>query len=575
MGFLDYAWSISLQKDKLKTRIRIDQSGQQPILETEPDRYNITLPVPTVSEEGTISFLGSQFPHDLAGEAKVGRLFRACVFHLTAHTLTPPSTENRTQIKPRHTPLETFSESLVKDVYVNAMISMRYPNAIVDLAFATLLAFAKMKPVERIYNPSTRMMAALLMKINSGVIKGELREDEKSEFNHAVNELNSLKEQVINLVNEEKNEVDEVLHEATKKIITTLEPHGPFIEFPSLPYTEKTGPSSIFSHNEMAPLSQSENERVFKSSLEILGWPHPSDEPMESYWKEESAVEASQVFDTWVQEKAREEKILTKLKSHIEPTRFKSVGFPDEDYSQYLAARRLISGGSRRLLDSLRVAQDALDEDPGKEIGQLDLTAVIQVIASQKPATDVFMQDEYLSRSFAWGILFDTSASIRTKGEFARALAICVAEAAKELLMDAGSWAFFAFNDRFYILKDSSESYSEKVRSRIGGLKFEGLSYLPDAIRVAGNIVSKRYDEQRFLIVISDGYPYGYQGIEAALSEEINSLQKKGVIIVGIGLETDKMKDYFKLNAPVYTQRDIIKKFARIYLNASTAQLES
>jgi hypothetical protein len=177
--------------------------------------------------------------------------------------------------------------------------------------------------------------------------------------------------------------------------------------------------------------------------------------------RKEVDVEAAQAFDTWTQQRDRENRILLKLKEYIEQTKFKSIGFPEEDYTQYLRARRLVSGGSRRLLDSLRVAQDALDEDPGKEMGQLDLTAVIQVLASRKPATDVFMQDEFLSRSFAWGILFDVSASVKVNGELGRALAICVAEAAKELLMDSASWGFYAFSDRFYVLKDPSEAYSQ------------------------------------------------------------------------------------------------------------------
>jgi nitric oxide reductase activation protein len=221
------------------------------------------------------------------------------------------------------------------------------------------------------------------------------------------------------------------------------------------------------------------------------------------------------------------------------------------------------------------VAQDALDEDPGKEMGQLDLSAVIQVLASKKPATDVFMKDEYLSKSFAWTILLDVSESMRIKSEFARAVAICIAEATKELLMDSGSWTYFAFSDRFYVLKDASEGYSNRVRARLGGLQFGGLTLMPEAIQFAGNVLGKRFDEQRFLIVISDGWPYGYENIDAKLSKTINALQKKGVIIIGVGVETDKMKDFFKLSSVILDAKDLIRDFARIYVNASAAALET
>jgi nitric oxide reductase activation protein len=240
-----------------------------------------------------------------------------------------------------------------------------------------------------------------------------------------------------------------------------------------------------------------------------------------------------------------------------------------------MRARVLLQWGSRRLLDSLRIAQDALDEDPGKEMGQLDMTAVIQVIASKSPATDVFLKDEYLSKSFAWSILFDVSSSMQVKGEKARALAICVAEATKELLMDQGSWTFFAFSDKFYVLKDSTEAYTRKVRARIGGLKFGGLTYMPDAIKLAGKILSQRFDEQRVLIVISDGWPYGYPDICNELTETIDHLLKKGVIVIGVGVETDRMGVFFKLNAEVHTQKDLIKRFSNIFVNASAAALEA
>ena len=147
--------------------------------------------------------------------------------------------------------------------------------------------------------------------------------------------------------------------------------------------------------------------------------------------------------------------------------------------------------------------------------------------------------------------------------------------ASKELLMDPGSWTFFAFSDQFYVIKDASEAYSRRVRKRIGGLKFGGLTYMPDAIQVAGEVLTQRFDEQRFLIVLSDGWPYGYPDMPVALSETIRALEKKGVIVIGVGLETERMKNYFRLSTAVYNQRDLIKAFAKLYVKASAAALET
>jgi len=77
------------------------------------------------------------------------------------------------------------------------------------------------------------------------------------------------------------------------------------------------------------------------------------------------------------------------------------------------------------------------------------------------------------------------------------------------------------------------------------------------------------------LIVISDGWPYGYPDMTAALSETLKSLEKKGIIVIGVGLETERMKNYFKISAAVYSQKDLIKTFSNIYVKSSAAALET
>jgi hypothetical protein len=573
MGFLEYSWAVSFQKDETKTRIRVDPELQQPTLTSGANGFNVNLPLPSASQEGTISFLGCEFSPDSIGKAKVGRLFRACVSHLTAHTLTLVNTERGFTKYSRRSHAENFAESLVDDLYVNAYILTHDPDRFADIAFANSLAFAKIKPVERIFNPAARIMAALLSQVNTGIVKGVLSSEEAATVSQLTEILTLLKEKIVSSLSGKEPKIVDEIDETTADLVEILENNGPALESPTLPYTEQIGSCSLYCQRNM--LSEAEFEKVFMKSLETLTGTSPPQKTMESYWKKEVNAGACQAFDSWFHQKQKEQKILARLQDCVKATRLKSVGFPEEDYTEYLRTRILVSGGSRRLLDSLRIAQDSLDEDPGKEMGQLDLASVIQVIASRKPATDVFKLEEYLSRSFAWTILFDASMSMKIREEYARALAICIAEATKELLMDHGSWTFFAFNDRFHILKDASEPYSRKVRERIGGLKFGGLTYMPDAIQVAGDILAKRFDEQRFLIVISDGWPYGYPNIRKKLSKTINALQKRGIIVIGVGVETDKMKDFFKLNSPIYDQKDLIKKFTKIYLSASANALET
>jgi hypothetical protein len=572
MGFLEYAWTVSLQKDNLKLKITIDPLLNQPTLKPDNFGFTLNLPAPGVLDDEHVSFLGYIFPSDTTGKAKVGKLFRAAVLHLTTQTLLPlPNEKTAPQLSSGY--IKVFAQTLASNVLVNAYIQKLHPDRLADLAYANALAFSKIKPAERILTPSTRIMAALLSKVNMGAIKGFLSSELEKTVNDLIAKLMTLKDAFTASLAGTPVNLEEMFDENVESIIKALEPFGPFLEAPSLPHTEQTGLCSIFTETERS--SNFEIENVFRKSINTIGGAIPLEGGLSSFWKKEQEVEALQAFDSNNHQELKKEKIIARINYYAEGSRFKSVSFPDEDYTQYMRARVLIQGGSRRLLDSLRVAQDALDEDPRQELGQLDMAAVIQAIASKKPATDVFFKDEYLSKSFAWSIIFDASASMQMKGEKARALAICVAEATKELLMDPGSWTLFAFSDKFYVLKDSTEAYTRQVRARIGGLKFGGLTYMPDAIQLAGKILAHRYDEQRVLVVISDGWPHGYPDIYNALTESIDILLKKGVIIIGIGVETDRMGVFFKLNAAAYTQQDLIKRFAGIFVNASAAALEA
>jgi von Willebrand factor type A domain len=571
MGFLDYAWAISVQKDNQKVRILQDSKLTQPILERDKVGFTIKLPTVQTLKDGQLKYLGQKFPANPESKVQIGRLFRASVLHLTAHTLVPLPIE---KIAPSasDTIVGSFAKSLVRDMFVNACLRAWYPDRFVDIAYANAWAYQKIKSSERIFASSTKVMTSLLTRVNVGLVKGTLETEEEKAVNESYTELSPIRDVGSSSLAGEKIKLETLEDNKVKTVTSLLEPFGPFMEAPSFRHTEQIGGCSIYTETE----TPSENiQELFWKSIEALGYTIPKVETIEQCWRPEQDAEALQAFNSDQNQKERREKIMAKIRPYIEHTRFKSVDFPDEDYTQYLRAKKLIQGTSRRLLDALRSALNYLDEDPRQEMGQLDLSAVIQAVASKKPATDVFILDEYLKQSFAWSIVVDVSNSMQVKGEYGRALAIAVAEAAKELMMDATSWTFFGFSDRFFILKDSSESYSQRVKARIGGLKFEGLTYIPDAIRMAGKMLAKRFEDQRILVAISDGWPYGYPNMSEVLKENVDELLKKGVIVIGIGVETDRMGNFFRLNSSVYTPKDLVKKFASVYMEASRKALET
>ena len=135
MGFLEYAWNVSLQKDNMKLKIILEPSISQPTL--EPDEFGLTLNLPVASllDEEHVSFLGYVFPSENTGKAKVGRLFRAAVLHLTAKTLLPlPNHKIAPQLS-SESRVKVFAQSLVGNVLVNAYIQKLHPDKFTDLAY--------------------------------------------------------------------------------------------------------------------------------------------------------------------------------------------------------------------------------------------------------------------------------------------------------------------------------------------------------------------------------------------------------------------------------------------------------
>jgi hypothetical protein len=571
LGFIEYAWSISLQKDDTKVKIVENSTLDQPILKNDLQGFTIELPIPRLIEPGMFQFLGFMFPANSAGKVQIGRLLRAVVLHLSAHTILPVSPETAVP-QQSDSILEKFAKSLINDVFVNAYIKAKFPESLIDLAYANAFAFQKIKSPSRIIMSSTRAMTLILTRFNVGPLGNSTSYEEDRLVDDTLNCLFDLKQNFAKIIHSDcnPNNIQSLFDYNFKNIRLLLQPLEPFLEAPSLRHTESLGACSIYKDSSTFPIDD-----IFKSSFVHLNGKTPILEDLNEVWKPEQDAAILQAFNSDQYQKQREKKVLSKIEAYLPLTNFRALSFPQEDYTQYLRARNIMQGASRRLLDILRSAFNYLDEDPRQEMGQLDLAAVIQSLASNKPATDVFVLDEYLKPSFAWSIIYDVSNSMQVKGEYGRALAIAVAEAAKELMTDPTSWTFFAFNDQLYVLKDSTESYSKRVRARIGGLKFEGLTYLPDAIQIAGKMLAKRFEEQRCLIVISDGWPFGYDNMPQILKKSVEDLLNRGVIVLGIGVETDQMGKYFRLHSAVYTQKDLVNKFGLLYMNSSSKSLET
>jgi hypothetical protein len=564
--FLEYAWSLFFRKDQFETKMIVDAKFKQPTLSSDEFGFVASLPEPTMDEE-TISFLGYQFPAGPSGKLQVVRLFKACVFHLSAHVSISNFEVYSKWEENKDSRLAKFSESLVEDTKVNAYILSKHPDKLADIAFANSLAYKRVKPLRRIWNSATRVMTALLLKANLGIAKGGLGTEERKTVNIVMDKLRYLKDNLLKSFAGKPVDIESLGLRVADEIYQVLKHYGPVLEVPALPHTEQRERCNLFPPYYVQP--DDETGDIFDASLKALGGEASVGELKNTLREKAAEAEALQIFDSWSREKAKEEKILHKYEELVLLTRFKSISFPGEDYTEYLRTKAKTKSETRRLIDSLMVAFDALDEDSRKMFGVLDLQDIIQVMASKSPRMDVFMRDENISKSYAWIILLDASKSMSVLSDDVRSLGICLAETAKELLIDPTSWGLYAFNDRFFILKDLTERYGPKVKARIGGLKFEGLTYMPDALRLAGELLKNRAENLRLVTILSDGWPQGYSEIATALAKTADFLEKADITLIGVGVRSNRMENFFRASCNVRSIRDLTKKFSNLFLEAS------
>lgn len=577
MGFLEYARSMLFEKDELKIKLSVSPKFRFPQFFRDEVGFVIVLPEPIVreveGEEKTVSLMGYCFPGDSEGKRQLACLFRAAVFHLSAHAVSASFEDYEEWRKRKDSRLAKFAISVVEDVVANAYVSARYPDKLVDLAFANALALKRLLPLDNLVNPATKVMAGLLVRVNTGFVKVESRSEQKL-INRLAKLLDGFKEKVLLSFKDGNVDLNDEKVKVAEEIYSAVEDVGPVTEVPFLPHTEELGKCSVFYRSYFVD-SNAILEDDFRECLEFLGGAVPFSEGGEETWRKVGGVESVQVFNSWEHEKGRNEKIVARYEDLLGSTRFEGVEIPQLDYAEFLRTKARCKSEAHRLLESLLVARDAIDEDPRKMYGVLDLAEVVQVVASKSPRMDVFMLDENISKSYAWMVLLDASRSMRCIKDFALELFVMAGEAANQLLLDPTSWAMYAFNDRFLVVKDVKERYNQRVRSRIGGIEFEGFTFMPDALKVVGQIIRERNENLRLIAIISDGWPFGYSDVEDALSEVLSTLQRRNITVIGIGAKSRRMGFFFKNHCTVYTLRDLKKKFSHLYMTASRIAVES
>jgi hypothetical protein len=273
VGFLEYARSIFFDKDWLKTKLLVSSRISSPRFFSDEIGFVGILPEPVVKEGGegerTLSLMGYGFPNDGQGKRQLANLFRAAVFHIGGHVLFSNFNDYDEWMKGKNLRLAKFTMSLIEDLKASIDVSAKYPDNLVDLAFANTLALKRLRRTDKLINPATRIMVNLLMKVNTGQMSTLLTEEKPAITNLA--ELIMLFREKAQQVS--KGESINLLQEKIEiadQIYSAIEDTGPITEVPSLPHTDEMGQCSAFSPSYLVDLDMT-LEDEFAKCLEFLG----------------------------------------------------------------------------------------------------------------------------------------------------------------------------------------------------------------------------------------------------------------------------------------------------------------
>jgi hypothetical protein len=275
----------------------------------------------------------------------------------------------------------------------------------------------------------------------------------------------------------------------------------------------------------------------------------------------------------YLEEKDRIENILHKIRKDVVGLNFDEIIIPSEDIYEYFRLKEKNKKIIKKIREQIRTVYNNSEDPQTNFYGEIDMEMAIQAIASNsQDYAEVFNKTEEQRIEETWAILIDNSASLKLRFEQVKDFMLCLAEASDELTGPAGSWGLYSYDQKFSILKDHKGKYNQDSKARFGGLHGGGLSYTPDAILLAGRMLSSIPADLKHLFVFTDDFPTGLWNYDQKLSLAIKEVERMGIDVIGIGLSANISK-YFSDSCWGVNIRDLVDKFVRIYRMKSAKSL--
>ena len=581
MDFFDYAWTTTFQitkKGPENLKILLKDSINYPKIRVDKHGYVLYFVVPRKTGKNLVFFQGMRLNLENDFERRIlWLMYKASIYHLSAHAAISDFKAYKNWVKKKDFSKAMFTISIIEDAIANAYLKAYWNFLLPELAVANSVSYLRLKPFSRIPKRALRFRTAIISQYTVGKIKGmKIPEEMRLDVEKIVSQLKNLEKTTLEkFLQTEKNEdlkniiegLTEPKLKTAESVYAVLSNYGESSQIPAYPYMDNHGNNTLF-YKKIG--NENSTMRIAKQAFAVM-----NDQNEESDGKHEELEkilneDVSQVFYTWKSFEERKNKILEKYKILGKNTNFNSFVFPEEDYAEYLRRRALLGSSIRRILEKLRLLKNVTGEDFRQEAGLVDLQEAIQVIASKSQRTDIFVREELQTREDRWTILVDASRSLKFFTNQVRDIALCLAEVAKNVILNQNAWGMFAFNNNFYIIKDFDEMFTNRIKARIGGLTHGGMSYIPDAIKIAVEGLKGHVEESKVIVVVSDFFPAGYENVETELKRIVKHVERLGIGIIGIGVNSRAVRNYFRFNCIVRNPYELMKKFTKAFIEFSS-----
>ena len=515
-GYVYNIFSEFSQKKPELIHLTFSRKINYPMLNRFPE-ISVTMPLPRF-KDGLFFFEGFVFEDNPEQRCNLWILFLASIYHLASHVAVS-----------RYLIYEKWTKHKTEEVYSKVM------DFIEDIFVEKYIAFN---------NPE---IWKNLTEINNKLI----------EFENDVSKVNKENKKVIpNPCYIQDNETLEKIRISIKEIDLDSDYQDKVLKIADLLYANRhllaktVLPYSEHDDGMKTVISREKNDFQFELDDEFKEIAYRLDE-------------------LWAINEQTKTRLLRQYNKHLKGLHFDSIVIPPENFYEFAQIREKILPMLRRIRQQIRMIVNVTDSPKTDQIGRVDMQLAIQAIASKGRLIEVFERDEDRRAEEAWVILIDKSASMRLRFDHIKEFTICVAEAANELTGKSDAWAMYSFDNNFQILKDFKEKYGQQVQARLGGLQNNGLSLLPDAIELSYRILAADQREKKYLFVITDGHPSGYERIQEQFLKIAKKVDMSGIILVAIGVSKATSKR-FRNSARGTDLKQLVAKFITAYRTASS-----